>query len=197
MKVLITTALAALLTASGCSPKVLHFSADTLDIRHGDPIHLEWSTRGQAHMSVRQIRVFRPPDSLPALEFRMTATKWGKTSAATPVQVTIWPAESHDEVILTLTAIAGDSLVYTALKDTMFARFRIAALQTRSGAAVTILHASRYCPIAGPGQSTDCLKGLDYFGAWEAHTPMTSQQRQDPHSRPDTLVIVSTITPKN
>jgi len=197
MKVFITTALAALLTASACSPRVLHFTAEPTEIQQGDSVHLEWETRGTAHMTMHSVILFRPPDSLPAMEFLLTATKWGKTSAAAKVQVTIRPPVSRDDLVLTLAALQGDSLVYRAVKDSMYAGFRTTTLQSPDGAAVTVTHGSQQCVLAAPGRSTDCFSGSPYIGPWEAHIKMTPQQQQDPHSRPNTLTLLSTITRKN
>ena len=186
-----------LVATPACKPKVLLFTATPKEISRGDSVHLEWKTRGSARMTVHETLLYRPPDTLPAMEFLLTATKWGKTSAAVPQQVTLRPATSRDEVILQLDSLAGDSLIYRANKDSSYRGFRLLTLQTTLAGTVMIMHAANQTVVTTSGQATEAMQGLPYDGPWEARIKMTPQQQQDRHTRPGKLVLITTITRKN
>lgn len=196
MKNLFTPALI-LITMIACKPKILLFTATPTQVTTADSVHLAWKTRGKAAMSFHQKKVIALPDSIHVLEFILTATKWGKTSAPEVRQVTLWPPVSRNFLGLALTGKVGDSVIYTQQKDSGFAGFTILTLEAGGSEPVAITHEGKTCVLPTPGAPSACLSGLTYSGNWEVHIRMTAQQRQDPHSIPDMYVLIATITPKN
>ena len=180
--------------AISCQPKVLVFTAEPREATTTDSIHLSWKTRGKASMVVYQKPIYRQPDTLQALEFFLTATKWGKTSAQEPRQITIRPAVTRDALGLNLTKQEGDSLVYSTTKDTSYARFELLSLTAASGRGVTVAHLGRQC--SGPGPALACMQGLPYTGYWELRTKITAGEQQDRHTIPNSYTLTATITPK-
>lgn len=184
---------ATLLVAAGCKPAVLTFTAAPTDISRGDTIHLEWKTRGEAHMTAREIRLRRPPDTVAAIEFLVTATKGRKTSAAQKQQVTIWSGIGRDEVVLTLEDTAVDMLIYRTNKDASFQGFHILTLRDTASSGVTVIHEDKVVTIQPGGQENPDMKGLPYQGNWELRIKMTQQQQQDRHTRPNRFALFTTI----
>lgn len=193
MQLLLAAPLLIFLAAAGCKPAVLAFTATPTDIRRGDTIHLEWKTRGKAHMTAQEIHLRRPPDTVAAIEFLVTATKGGKTSAAQKQQVTIWPIMGREEVVLTLEDTAADMLIYRTNKDASFQGFHILTLRDTAGIGVTVIHEDKVVTIQIPGQENTDMKGLPYAGNWELRIKMTPQQQQDRHTRPNRFALFSTI----
>lgn len=176
-----------------CQPKVLSFTAQPSRIATGDSVHLKWKTRGKASMSFRQIKLLAPPDSVPALEFILTATRGSKVSAPMPREVVL--DQQRDLLALDLSGDDGDSLLYTADKDTAFQSYRMTSLSIIKGDPVAVLHEGHICVLTAPGPDP-CMQGLPYSGSWRVKIKKTAAEAANRHLIPGTYSLLVTILPK-
>jgi hypothetical protein len=176
-----------------CQPKVLSFTAQPSRIATGDSVHLKWKTRGEASMSFRQTKVLAPPDSVAALDFILTATRGSKVSAPMVRQVVL--DQQRDLLALDLRGIEGDSLLYTADKDTAFRSDRVGSLSIVKADPVAVLHEGHVCVLTAPGPDP-CMQGLPYSGSWSVKIKMTAAQAANRHLIPGTYSLLVTILPK-
>ena len=176
-----------------CQPKVQSFSAEPTRIGAGDSVRLIWKTRGTASMSYRQTKVYLPPDSVETLEFILTARRWNKVSAPSVRQVVV--GQQRDMLALGLDSLQGDSLVFSAEKDTAFHGYIVGSLLPRSADPITVRHSGQICllRVNAPG---DCMQGLPYSGRWVVKRKATAAELADRHQRPGNYFILSTINPK-
>ena len=178
-----------------CQPKVLSFTATPRTVIPGDSIHLAWRTKGRADLSFfYKDKIYLPPDTVPGYEFLLTATRWGKTSAPTRVQVPLVAPQHRDVLDLPLTGESGDTLIYSATKEGRYSNSEVVSLT--SGRPAVVLHDGVKCALADSGKTETCLKGHPYAGDWEARLIMTPAEHQTKSKIPNDYTLIAVITEK-